>query len=49
MANMQIITGSTGTAHVQAENDRAFNNAVAGADGIMYSDGYIWKKGENDT
>lgn len=49
MANMQIITGATGTAHVQAENDRAFNNAVAGADGIMYSDGYTWKKGENDT
>ena len=48
MANMQIITGSTGTAHVQAENDRAFNNAIAGADGIMYSDGYTWKKDGND-
>lgn len=39
---MKIITGATGTAHVQAEDDRAMNYAVSGRNGILLSDGFEW-------
>lgn len=39
---MKIITGATGTAHVQAEDDRAMNYGLSGRDGILLSDGFEW-------
>lgn len=39
---MQIITGATGTAHVQAEDDRAMNYGLSGRNGILLSDGFEW-------
>ena len=39
MANLKIITGATGTAHVQAADDRALNYAAFGGDGILAPNG----------
>lgn len=39
MANMKIITGATGTTHVQAADDRALNYAAFGGDGILAPNG----------
>ena len=39
MANLKIITGATGTTHVQAADDRALNYAAIGGDGILAPNG----------
>lgn len=39
MANLKIITGATGTTHVQAADDRALNYAAFGGDGILAPNG----------
>lgn len=39
---MKIITGATGGAHVQAEDDRAMNYGLSGRNGILLSDGFEW-------
>lgn len=39
---MKIITGATGTAHVQAEDDRAMHYGLSGRNGILLSDGFEW-------
>lgn len=44
---MQIITGATGTAHVQAEDDRALNYGLSGRNGILLSDGFEWAENSN--
>lgn len=44
---MKIITGATGTAHVQAEDDRAMNYGLSGRNGILLSDGFEWTASSN--
>ncbi len=44
---MKIITGATGIAHVQAEDDRAMHYGLSGRDGILLSDGFEWTTGSN--
>lgn len=44
---MQIITGATGTAHVQAEDDRAMHYGLSGRNGILLSNGFEWTKSSN--